>query len=199
MIELAKNKFIDLLNKDYAYIIDSKKEIRIVEKSDDGKGTCTFFSQNDVLLMIAKNSGSHVWALNKKNCAEAAFLEIDKDNNKRLHILEMKKTFKVSTMEHACKQLEGMYFSALSVMNVLKLGLPDVVISYIAYSKLDPIFEAKDTELPPIYHKMEIGNDAKIIPEIDMWQKKIIPFAHIKSNLVSNQRDELGDCIFGQI
>lgn len=189
---------LSLFNNDLCFIIPENQTISIEEKKTEGKGFCFFTSSNPVLFIKANDKNSCLWLLKSQKCAEGAFLEFKNDDEIILHLIEMKSHCKLKTFMHACEQLEGMYFSVLSIMSILKLGEPAKVISYLAY--VDESLSDKSSN-PMIANKLLIGEPKKVLPmssELEFWKKKYINRKYLKSKLITGKRMN-GDYNFGLI
>lgn len=193
---MMNNPFLNLLKNDLCYIIEKKEPIIMQEKKQKGAGACTFRSPHDVLMIKAKDQGTALWALVNQRCSEGAFLEIKEDGEKVLHLLEMKSRCTQSEFIKACEQLEGMYYAALSVMAVLKLGFPDQVISYIAYKSTNL---ENQTQLPLYQNKQLVGVDTEGVRALNFWRNHKIQFKHCFSSLIKGKRDQDGNYDFGTI
>ena len=192
---LSENKYLEIYNTDYCYIIDSNEKIVVIEEKEDGKGTCEFLSKTPVLMIKAKNKNSAIWALKDQKCAEASFLEINEEGI-ILHIVEMKSKLSLRTFKHACMQIEGMYFASLGVISSLKLNLPVKVYSYIAYTELDSVFYE---DKPRIFNKHLIGSNQMVNKDISYWNDKRVNMKHIVSTLITGERDTNGNYNFGYV
>lgn len=181
---------LNLLQEEFCYIVDPGQIFTISETKTNGKGSCSFQSEHKILVIQAKNKNSTIWALKNQKCAEASFLEFTKNGQKILHILEMKMTCNLKTFNKVCLQLEGMYYSSLAIMQILKIGQPDEVISYIAYK----YSKMTQNDYPMIANKLSSEEKKKIFPHISFWEEGKIKFHNIDSKLVKLARDENGDC-----
>ncbi|WP_026879226.1 hypothetical protein WMO13_00675 [Ignatzschineria larvae DSM 13226] len=193
---MIKNPFLSLLKNDLCYVIEKKEPITIREKKQGGAGCCTFRSQYDVLMIKAKDQGTALWALVNQKCSEGAFLEIKEDGKKVLHIVEMKSKCRLSDFMKVCDQLEGMYYASLAVMAILKLGIPDQVISYVAYKSTDLEHPSR---LPLYQNKQLVGVNTDGVRILNFWKNDEIQFKHCFSSLIKGKRDQDGNYDFGTV
>ena len=193
------NKMEDLLklfNQDFVRIHQaSKGKFSIIEKKDDGgKGLCYFQSNNDVLIIKAKDKNTPLWALKNQQCAEGSFLVLNSNTPTSLHIIEMKSGLNHKKLEEAMSQLKGMYLVSFCVLSILKLPMPKDILVYIAYKK-------ESITNPNRIPQKSIGvkNDLQ-----DFWEsEKIELFDGNFAKLIKGQRikDNNGNfnCDFGMV
>lgn len=165
------------------------------ETKDQGKGTCTFSSQNPVLYIKADDNKSPlIWSLNNRSSAEGAFLTFHADGN-CLHIIEMKSTLKPDVWAKAKKQFEGMYISALAITKLLQLPDPIKIKAYIVYNKdqmKKPDFRNYVTNKPSIGAKNPFDGHDWIENEIQLNKNQ-------KAQLIKVLRDCNGNAEIGHI
>lgn len=172
------NKMQDLLrlfNQDFIYIHQANKgRFSIVEKKDGGKGICYFQSDNDVLIIKAKDQNTPLWSLKNQKCAEGAFVLLDKNNQSlSLHIIEMKSKLTYDEFEKVIQQLQGMYLMAFCVMSILRLNIPTEIKTYIAYK--NETVQDKINRNPKRIPKKSIGIKDLVL---ESWEKERIELSH---------------------
>lgn len=187
---------LKLFNQDLIRIHQaSEGKFSIVEKKDDGgKGFCYFQSNNNVLIIKAKDSNTPLWALKNQQCAEGSFLVLDNNNPASLHIIEMKSSLNHKKLEEAMSQLKGMYLMSFCILSVLKLPIPKDILVYIAYKK-ESITNPNRIPQKSIGVKRELQ---------DFWEnEKVELFDGNFAKLIKGQRTDNGNgnfnCDFGMV
>ncbi|SOD69885.1 hypothetical protein SAMN02746062_01878 [Alysiella filiformis DSM 16848] len=198
------NKMHDLLqlfNQDFVHIHQtSKGKFSIIEKKDGGKGVCDFQSENDVLIIKAKDQNTPLWSLKSKKCAEGAFVVLDKNHQSlSLHIIEMKSKLTYDEFEKVIQQLQGMYLMAFCVISILKLNIPKNIITYVTY-KNETVQNKINQDLKRI-PKKSIGIKD---PVLESWETEKIKLSHNNTaKLIKGIRIDDGNgnfnCDFGMV
>ena len=198
------NKMQNLLNlfdKNFVYIHQNNQgKFSIIEKKDGGKGICNFQSDNNVLIIKAKDQGTPLWALKNKKCAEGAFAILDNNNQViSLHIIEMKSSLTYDEFSKVIEQLKGMYLMAYSVLSILKLDIPKEIKTYVAYKS--ETVQIKSNPNPKRIPKKSIGIKDSIL---ESWEVEKIELAHNNiAKLIKQVRIDDGNgyfnCDFGMV
>ncbi|QMT31213.1 hypothetical protein [Alysiella filiformis] len=192
---------LQLFNQDFVHIHQtSKGKFSIIEKKDGGKGVCDFQSENDVLIIKAKDQNTPLWSLKSKKCAEGAFVVLDKNHQSlSLHIIEMKSKLTYDEFEKVIQQLQGMYLMAFCVISILKLNIPKNIITYVTY-KNETVQNKINQDLKRI-PKKSIGIKD---PVLESWETEKIKLSHNNTaKLIKGIRIDDGNgnfnCDFGMV
>lgn len=184
---------IDLFDKNIIHIA-SESKFEFIETKEGGEGICFFESNDKVLILKAHNNPPLIWSLRNKKCAEGAFLVIRKDGTLELHILEMKSKLTHREFTKVLAQWSGMYLSALAILGIIQMKLPDKVFLYIAF-KQDCVNQIDSRD--PIFLKSQVGGAS--LPGVEEWSSNQVSLHHnITAHIVKKQRDPV-NCNFGLI
>lgn len=122
--------------------------IPIVEKGKGGRPwRLDCHVKNEVLLFRLEKSGLPY--IRQRKIADAVMLEILKDKNVRLHIIECKTTVNQTSWKHIKNQFEGALLNALGILGVLEMNIIDDVTFYTAY--VNNLLNPKESPLPIAY------------------------------------------------
>lgn len=200
MVNKMQN-LLKLFNQDFIYIHQTNEgKFSIIEKKDGGKGVCDFQSENDVLIIKAKDQNTPLWALKSQKCAEGAFVVLDKNHQSlSLHIIEMKSKLTYDEFEKVIQQLQGMYLMAFCVMSILRLNIPKDIITYITYK--NETVQNKINKNPKRIPKKSIGIKD---PVLESWEMEKIELSHNNNaKLIKMIRIDDGNgnfnCDFGMV
>lgn len=192
-----QNLLDELFDKNFVYIHQkNQRQFFVIEKKEGGKGICYFQSENDVLIIKAKDQNTPLWSFKSQKCAEGAFVVLDKNNQSlSLHMIEMKSKLTYDEFGKVIQQLQGMYLMAFCVMSILKLNIPQKIHAYIAY-KSETVRD-KINQNPKRIPKKSIGVKDFIL---ESWEKEEIVLSHDNiANLIKKVRTDDGNCDFGMV
>ncbi len=184
---------LHLADENFVKIIHPGDAINFFETDPAGEGVTTFRAPGEALQLRVHNKPPLVWALKNKKCADGAFLTYAEDTAEyTLHILEMKSKITADEISKVMEQFKGMYFSAISMMSVLRIPLPTHVRFYISYK------QCALENSSPIMLKSLVGT--KIKAGVEAWVRETVhlPF-DIKGSLIKGIRADGKNCDFGTI
>lgn len=200
MVNKMQN-LLKLFHQDFIRIHQSNQgQFFILEKKDGGKGACYFQSDNDVLIIKAKDKNTPLWALKNQKCAEGAFVVLDKNHQSlSLHIIEMKSKLTYDEFEKVIQQLQGMYLMAFCVMSILKLNIPKEIKTYIAYT--DETVQNKIHQNPKRMPRKSIGIKD---PVLESWEMEEVKLSHNNTARLIKMIRTVGEadnfnCDFGMV
>lgn len=163
MIEKFEKSF-EHFNSSYISLLDGF--VQISEKKEEGQGTVTFEIPGKALLIKAKDQAPLIWALKNGKCAEGAFLTYE-ENQYHLHIVELKRTVRLSNWKNIINQFEGMFLSSIALLRLIDILSVDKITCYIAYNN-DKFYTDKSPQ--PALLKTHVGMKNPL-SGLNEWEK----------------------------
>ena len=184
---------LHLADENFVKIIPAGGDMHFEETKEGGEGVSVFKAVGQALQLRVHDRPPLVWALKNKKCADGAFLTFsEKTGGYTLHILEMKSKITVDEFCKVLEQFKGMYFSAISMMSVLRMPAPSDVRFYISYKR------CAIEESSPVLLKQLTGVKSSL--GLSSWVSETVhlPF-EIQGKLIKGVRVDGKNCDFGTI